>query len=96
MAWGCISCRGVGRLEFIDEKMDAARYVNVLANNLEESAQLMGLGSYIFQQDNDPKHTSRLAKAYFEDEQIPVLDWPPQSPDLNPIEAAWAIVKKKK
>jgi hypothetical protein len=47
MVWGGISCHRVGRLEFIDEKMNAARYVNILANNLEESAELMGLDSYI-------------------------------------------------
>jgi hypothetical protein len=47
MVWGCISCHGVGRLVFIDEKINAARYVNILANNLEESAELMGLDSYI-------------------------------------------------
>jgi transposase len=93
MVWGCISYHGVGKLVFIEETMDAALYVNILANNLQESAELMGLDAFIFQQDNDPKHTSKLAKAYFEDEQVPVLSWPPQSPDMNPIEAAWAIVK---
>jgi hypothetical protein len=50
--------------------------------------RLLGL-SFVFQQDNDPKHTSRLCKGYLIKERDGVLrqmTWPPQSPDLNPIE----------
>ena len=46
--------------------------------------------SFIFQQDNDPKHTSRLCKGYLtkkeSDGVLRQMTWPPQSPDLNPIE----------
>jgi hypothetical protein len=55
----------MGKLVFIDGTMDAVKYVDILSNNLASSAESMRLDSFTFQQDNDPKHTSRIAKNYF-------------------------------
>jgi hypothetical protein len=91
MVWGCVTAKGVGRLCHIDGQMTAAKYTEILNDGL-----LGTLGNYniptkqfIFQQDNDPKHTSRLAKACFSDHTVQVLPWPASSPDLNIIKNLW-------
>uniref|UniRef100_A0A8C4TFN6 Transposase Tc1-like domain-containing protein n=1 Tax=Erpetoichthys calabaricus TaxID=27687 RepID=A0A8C4TFN6_ERPCA len=77
MLWGCCSAAGTGRLVRIKGKMTAAMYRDILDENLLQSALDLRLGRrFIFQQDNDPKHTAKISKEWLQDNSVNVLEWP--------------------
>lgn len=79
--------------------MDKNVYHNILVRHrVPSGSRLIGPG-FIFQEDNDPKHSSNHCRNYLRQkesaETLKMMDWPPQSTDLNPIEQIWDELENK-
>ena len=96
-AWGCYSRNGVEILKRIRGNMNSTVYQDILTNeiNLIDKCLVFPRRSFLFQHDNTPCHWSASTVSFLEDYNICLLDWPVNSPDANPIENLWHIIKSK-
>lgn len=97
LMWGCITYYGVGYSCRLVGGLDATAYVGVLKDYVFSSWDWYGADrdKLLFQQDNSSIHTACLTKKFIKKAKIRLLEWPVNSPDLNPIENVWAHIKRE-
>ena len=85
MVWGAIHHGGRSELVVVDGAMNRHRYIQILRNQMLPWAMEVFARNFVYVQDNALPHTARDTTAFFNQQDVEVMDWPARSPDMNPI-----------
>lgn len=97
--WACFAASGLGYCYIYNQSLNAKSFTNILNTHLLPSADLLFTESprqqWWLLQDNAPTHTATVTKTWLHNHGISLIDFPPYSPDLNPIENVWQDVERR-
>jgi hypothetical protein len=92
MYWGFITSDGIGMLLKCSNRMTAYDYLSIMERAAVPACSSFGM---MYIDDNAPIHRAHVVQQWKAQYGVPCLDWPPYSPDMNPIENVWSYLKKK-
>lgn len=96
MFWGSINYHGTGTLVSINGHITGETYLMILRGQIPLIKEKLKLTSFTLLDDNAPPHRAEIVKVYKEAEGIQGFEqWPPNSPDINPIEDIWRLLKDR-